>query len=149
MSTIGHVLGRALRIEEISPEEARRVLPTIIPASVLNMLLHARAAGIGQRTYIETTLPSRLSGNIGTIHLVQRETPWDDANRPIVDQGLPTTEQAAGLLPARRKLRKFRARRFGRLGRRRHVNVRHRNTSRRLVAEIPEYVVHHGITCHL
>jgi hypothetical protein len=50
------VLGRALRIEEISPEGAWRVLLTIIPASVLNMLLHARAAGIGQRAYIETTL---------------------------------------------------------------------------------------------
>ncbi|MGI9074270.1 MAG: hypothetical protein ACR2JB_23820 [Bryobacteraceae bacterium] len=48
MSTIGRVLGRSLRIEEISPDEARRELLTIMPVSVLNMLLDAWAAGIGQ-----------------------------------------------------------------------------------------------------
>ena len=42
VAIIGRVLGRSLRIEEISPDEARRALPTIIPA----MLLDAWAAAL-------------------------------------------------------------------------------------------------------
>src|ERR1051326_4351134 len=48
ISTIGSVIGRPLRIEEISPEDARYELLTFIPALAVNMLLDAWAAAIGQ-----------------------------------------------------------------------------------------------------
>jgi len=54
--TIGQVIGRSLRIEEISPEEARRELLAIMPASVINMLLDAWAAGIGQPAFVTSTV---------------------------------------------------------------------------------------------
>jgi len=56
VSTIGSVLGRSLRIEEISPDEARRELLTIMPAYVLNMLLDAWAAAIGQPAFVTSTV---------------------------------------------------------------------------------------------
>ncbi len=47
VSTIGPVIGRSLRIEEISPDEARRELLRIGPLVAVNMLLSAWAAAIG------------------------------------------------------------------------------------------------------
>jgi uncharacterized protein YbjT (DUF2867 family) len=52
VSTIGRVIGRSLRIEEISPDEARCELLTIMPAPVVNMLLDAWAAAIGQPAFV-------------------------------------------------------------------------------------------------
>ena len=52
VATIGRVLGRALRIEEIPPEEARRDLPTVIPA----MLLDAWAAAAGLPAFVTSTV---------------------------------------------------------------------------------------------
>ena len=43
VSTIGRVIGRSLRIEEISPDDARRELLTVMPLPVVNMLLNAWA----------------------------------------------------------------------------------------------------------
>jgi uncharacterized protein YbjT (DUF2867 family) len=51
LEIIGRVLDRPLRIEEISPEEARRDLLTVIPA----MLLDAWAAAIGQPALVTST----------------------------------------------------------------------------------------------
>jgi uncharacterized protein YbjT (DUF2867 family) len=57
ISTIGRAIGRSLRIEEISPEEARRELLTIMPAQpVVNMLLAAWAAAIGQPAFVTSTV---------------------------------------------------------------------------------------------
>jgi uncharacterized protein YbjT (DUF2867 family) len=56
LSMIGRVLGRSLRIEEISPEEARRELPGIMPASVVNMLLDAWAAAVDQPAFVTSTV---------------------------------------------------------------------------------------------
>ena len=56
VSTIGGVLGRPLRIEEISPAEARRELLAIMPASVVNMLLDAWAAAIGLPALVTSTV---------------------------------------------------------------------------------------------
>ena len=56
VSTIGRVIGRSLRIEEISPDEARRECLTIRPASVVNMLLDAWAAAIGQPAFVTSTV---------------------------------------------------------------------------------------------
>jgi uncharacterized protein YbjT (DUF2867 family) len=55
VSAIGGVLRRSLRIEEISPEEARRELLTIGPLVAVNMLLDAWAAAIGQPAHVTST----------------------------------------------------------------------------------------------
>jgi uncharacterized protein YbjT (DUF2867 family) len=52
--TIGEVIGRPLRFEEISPEEARRELP--FPAPAMNMLLNAWAAAIGHPALVTSTV---------------------------------------------------------------------------------------------
>jgi uncharacterized protein YbjT (DUF2867 family) len=56
ISTIGRVLGRSLRIEEISPDEARRGLLHIGPPVAVNMLLDAWAAAIGQPAFVTSTV---------------------------------------------------------------------------------------------
>jgi uncharacterized protein YbjT (DUF2867 family) len=59
--TIGSVIGRSLRIEEISPDEARRELLALMPAVVVNMLLDAWAAAIGQPAFVTSTV-AELTG---------------------------------------------------------------------------------------
>ncbi|MDQ2950346.1 MAG: NAD(P)H-binding protein [Acidobacteriota bacterium] len=56
VATIGRVLGRSLRIEEISPDQARCELLALFPASVVNMLLDAWAAAIGQPALVTLTV---------------------------------------------------------------------------------------------
>jgi uncharacterized protein YbjT (DUF2867 family) len=56
LSTIGRAIGRALRIEEISPEQARREWAPSWPAPVVNMLLKSWAAAIGQPAYVTNTV---------------------------------------------------------------------------------------------
>ena len=56
MSAIGRVIGRSLRIEEISPDEARRELLPIGPLVAVNMLLAAWAAAIGQPAHVTSTI---------------------------------------------------------------------------------------------
>jgi uncharacterized protein YbjT (DUF2867 family) len=53
---IGDVIGRSLRFEEISPEEARKELLTVGPLPAINMLLNAWAAAIGQPAYVTSTV---------------------------------------------------------------------------------------------
>ena len=53
---IGDVIGRSLRFEEISPEEARKELLTVGPLPAINMLLNAWAAAIGQPAFITSTI---------------------------------------------------------------------------------------------
>jgi uncharacterized protein YbjT (DUF2867 family) len=55
ISTIAGVLGRELRVEEISPEEARQELLTIGPLPAVNMLLDAWSAALGQPAYMTAT----------------------------------------------------------------------------------------------
>jgi uncharacterized protein YbjT (DUF2867 family) len=52
--TIGDVIGRPLRFEEITPEAARCELP--FPATAVNMLLDAWAAAIGQPALVTSTV---------------------------------------------------------------------------------------------
>ncbi|HEV8038644.1 MAG TPA: hypothetical protein VGP62_07260 [Bryobacteraceae bacterium] len=61
MSTIGRAIGRSLRIEEISPDEARRELLANMPVSVVNMLLDAWAAAIGQPAFV-TSMVAEITG---------------------------------------------------------------------------------------
>ena len=56
VSTIGRAIGRSLRVEEISPDEARRELLTIGPLPAVNMLLDAWAAAIGQPAHVTSTV---------------------------------------------------------------------------------------------
>ena len=56
VSAIGRVIGRSLRIEEISPDEARRELLRIGPLVAVNMLLSAWAAAIGQPAHVTSTV---------------------------------------------------------------------------------------------
>ena len=56
VSTIGRAIGRSLRIEEISPDEARREWLPSMPASVVNMLLDAWGAAIGQPAFVTSTV---------------------------------------------------------------------------------------------
>jgi uncharacterized protein YbjT (DUF2867 family) len=61
ISTIGGVIGRSLRMEEISPEEARHELLALMPAFVVNMLLGAWAAAIGQPALVTSTV-AKITG---------------------------------------------------------------------------------------
>jgi len=55
ISTIGSVLGRDLRIEEITPDQARQELLTIGPLPAVNMLLDAWSAALGHPAHITST----------------------------------------------------------------------------------------------
>lgn len=57
IAAIGHAIGRPLRAEEISPEEARHALQAMnMPIPVVNMLLNAWAAALGQPAFVTTTI---------------------------------------------------------------------------------------------
>jgi uncharacterized protein YbjT (DUF2867 family) len=56
VSEIGRAIGRSLRVEEISPDQARRELLTIGPLVAVNMLLEAWAAAIGQPAHVTSTV---------------------------------------------------------------------------------------------
>ncbi|HET8964829.1 MAG TPA: NAD(P)H-binding protein [Candidatus Acidoferrum sp.] len=55
ISSIAGVLDRDLRIEEITPDEARRELLTIGPLPAVNMLLDAWSAALGHPAHITST----------------------------------------------------------------------------------------------
>lgn len=60
--TIGRALGRSLRVEEMSPDEARsELLPILGSPTVVNMLLNAWAAAIGQPAFVTSTF-AELTG---------------------------------------------------------------------------------------
>jgi len=54
VAILGEVIGRPLRLEELSPEEARRELP--FPPFAMDMLLNAWAAAIGQPAFVTSTI---------------------------------------------------------------------------------------------
>jgi uncharacterized protein YbjT (DUF2867 family) len=62
VSTIARVIGRSLNIEELSPDEARRELLTLMPLSIINMLLDAWAAAAGQPALVT----SQVEDIVGT-----------------------------------------------------------------------------------
>jgi uncharacterized protein YbjT (DUF2867 family) len=60
--TIGRAIGRSLRVEEISPDEARsELLPVLGSSTVVDMLLNAWAAAIGQPAFVTSTF-AELTG---------------------------------------------------------------------------------------
>jgi uncharacterized protein YbjT (DUF2867 family) len=56
ISTIARAIGRSLRIEEMSADEAQREWLPVMPAPIVNMLLDAWAAAIGQPAFVTTTI---------------------------------------------------------------------------------------------
>jgi uncharacterized protein YbjT (DUF2867 family) len=79
VSTIGRVIGRSLRIEGMSPDEVRRdrLLMPGTPLPVVNMLLNAWAAAIGQPAFVTSTVaeitgvPARRFQEWATDHAAQ------------------------------------------------------------------------------
>ena len=77
IATIGNVLGRSLRIEEVSPENWLSELPGFLPSFVAKYLLDAWAAAIGQPAFVTSTvaevtgLPPRTFLNWATDHAAQ------------------------------------------------------------------------------
>ena len=54
--TIGRAIGRSLRVEEMSPDEAQvELLPILGSPTVIKMLLNAWAAAIGQPAFVTST----------------------------------------------------------------------------------------------
>ncbi len=54
--TIGRAIGRSLRVEEMSPDEARsELVPVLGSSTVVKMLLDAWAAAIGQPAFVTST----------------------------------------------------------------------------------------------
>jgi uncharacterized protein YbjT (DUF2867 family) len=59
---IGHAIGRSLRVEQMSPEEARsELLPVLGSSTFVNTLLNAWAAAIGQPAFVTSTF-AELTG---------------------------------------------------------------------------------------
>src|SRR5262249_20259875 len=56
VSAIGQAIGRSLKIEEISPDQAQRELLRIMPAPVIKMLMDAWAAASGQPAVVTPTV---------------------------------------------------------------------------------------------
>jgi hypothetical protein len=71
------VIGRALRIEEISPEQARNELFNFWPTLVVDMLLQAWAAAMGQPAFVPTKVaditgaPARTFLDWATTHAAE------------------------------------------------------------------------------
>ena len=61
IATIGSVLGRSLRIEEISPEDWLSELPTFLPAFVAKYLMEAWSAATGLSAFVTSTV-AELTG---------------------------------------------------------------------------------------
>jgi uncharacterized protein YbjT (DUF2867 family) len=56
VQTIGRAIGRSLRVEEISPEQARsELLPILGSPPFVNMLLNAWGAALGQPAFVTST----------------------------------------------------------------------------------------------
>jgi uncharacterized protein YbjT (DUF2867 family) len=53
---IGRAIGRPLRMQEISPDDARRELVSVIPAPAVKMLLGAWEAAIGRPAFVTSTV---------------------------------------------------------------------------------------------
>jgi uncharacterized protein YbjT (DUF2867 family) len=77
ISSIGRVIGRPQHVEEISSDEAQRELLTLMPAFVVNLLLDAWAAAIGQPAFVTSTVveltgaPARAFRDWATYHAAE------------------------------------------------------------------------------
>jgi uncharacterized protein YbjT (DUF2867 family) len=68
ISIIGNAIGRTLQIQDLSPDEARTELLTFMPLFVINMLLGAWGAAIGQPAYVTSTVAEITGAPARTFH---------------------------------------------------------------------------------
>jgi len=61
LSAIGSAIGRRIAVEDISPEQARSELLSIMPAVIIDMLLSAWAAAEGRPAFVSNTI-SEVTG---------------------------------------------------------------------------------------
>ena len=61
VAAIGEAIGRTLRFEELSPDEARREMLSLMPSGAIDMLLNAWAAALGHPALITDTV-ERVTG---------------------------------------------------------------------------------------
>jgi uncharacterized protein YbjT (DUF2867 family) len=61
LQTIADTIGRPLRYEDLSADEARRVLASTFPVPALEMLLNAWTAALGQPAYVTTAVAELLN----------------------------------------------------------------------------------------
>ncbi len=93
VSTIGRVIGRSLRIEEIPPDEAPHELLRIMPAPVVGMLLDAWSAAAGQPAFVTSTV-EEITGNPARTFLE-----WATDYAADFQAGLPGDEQPLHRIP--------------------------------------------------
>ena len=67
LPSIGDVIGRPLRMENISPDEARREVLAVFPLFVLNMLLDSWDGGMGQPCFHDIDRRGGVTGVPGAI----------------------------------------------------------------------------------
>jgi len=60
LQIISDTIGRPLRCEDLTPDEARRLLAATFPLPALDMLLDAWTAALGQPAYVTTTVADLL-----------------------------------------------------------------------------------------
>jgi uncharacterized protein YbjT (DUF2867 family) len=65
---IGRAIGRSLRIEEMSPEEARKEWQPAMPVFIVDMLLDAWAAAIGHPAFVTSTVADITGAPARTFH---------------------------------------------------------------------------------
>uniref|UniRef100_Q01UX0 NmrA family protein n=1 Tax=Solibacter usitatus (strain Ellin6076) TaxID=234267 RepID=Q01UX0_SOLUE len=81
IAIVGDVIRRPLRLEEISPDEARTELLSTYPAYILNYLLKAWDAAIGRPAFMTSTIeqitgvPARSFRNWATDHAADFRSP--------------------------------------------------------------------------
>ena len=62
IQTIGRAIGRVLRVEEMTPDDARsELLPVLGSPVFINMLLNAWGAALGQRAFVSSSF-AELTG---------------------------------------------------------------------------------------
>jgi len=65
---IGRAIGRPIRVEELTSDQARRELTTIFPAPAVDMLLDAWAAALGQPALVTSTFAELTGARPRTFH---------------------------------------------------------------------------------
>jgi uncharacterized protein YbjT (DUF2867 family) len=65
---IGDAIGRPLRLDELSPDQARRELGAHFPAPAVNMLLNAWAAALGQPALVTSAVAEITGAPARTFH---------------------------------------------------------------------------------
>jgi uncharacterized protein YbjT (DUF2867 family) len=66
--TIGDAIGRSLHLEELSPDEFRRETASTWPSAIVEMLLSAWQAAVGQPAFVTSAVQEILGSPARTFH---------------------------------------------------------------------------------